>query len=97
MFQVQKRNGKVIDFDISKISGAIKMAFDAKEKQYNDSIIDLLALKVTADFEPKIKNGIVEVEDIHTPRFCCYSDWCHCNVHNRQAGAAASAHWRIQQ
>ena len=64
MFQVQKRNGKVIDFDISKISGAIKMAFDAKEKQYNDSIIDLLALKVTADFEPKIKNGIVEVEDI---------------------------------
>ena len=64
MFQVQKRNGKVIDFDISKISGAIKMAFDAKEKQYNDNIIDLLALKVTADFEPKIKNGIVEVEDI---------------------------------
>ena len=64
MFQVQKRNGKVIDFDISKISGAIKMAFDAKEKQYNDSIIDLLALKVTADFEPKIKNGIIEVEDI---------------------------------
>ena len=64
MFQVQKRNGKVIDFDISKISGAIKMAFDAKEKQYNDSIIDLLALKVTADFEPKIKNGLIEVEDI---------------------------------
>ena len=64
MYQVQKRNGKVIDFDITKISGAIKMAFDAKEKQYNDSIIDLLALKVTADFEPKIKNNIVEVEDI---------------------------------
>ena len=64
MYQVQKRNGKVIDFDITKISGAIKMAFDAKEKQYNDSIIDLLALKVTADFEPKIKNNIIEVEDI---------------------------------
>lgn len=64
MYQVQKRNGKVIDFDITKISGAIKLAFDAQEKQYNDSIIDLLALKVTADFEPKIKNNIVEVEDI---------------------------------
>lgn len=64
MYQVQKRNGKIIDFDISKISGAIKLAFDAKEKQYNDSIIELLALKVTADFEPKIKNGIIEVEDI---------------------------------
>ena len=64
MYQVKKRNGKVIDFEISKISNAIKLAFDAQNKQYNDSIIDLLALKVTADFEPKIKDNLIEVEDI---------------------------------
>jgi len=64
MYQVQKRNGKNIDFNLSKISDAIKMAFEAQEKQYNQSIIDFIALKVTADFEPKIKEGLVSVEDI---------------------------------
>lgn len=64
MFQVVKRDGQVADFNISKIANAIKAAFNAKEKQYNDNIIDFLALKVTADFEPKIKNGKIHVEDI---------------------------------
>ena len=64
MYKVKKRNGKVIDFEIGKISNAIKLAFDSQNKQYNDSIIDLLALKVTADFEPKIKDNLIEVEDI---------------------------------
>ena len=64
MYQVQKRNGKNIDFDLKKISDAVKMAFEAQEKQYNQSIIDFIALKVTADFEPKIKEGLIAVEDI---------------------------------
>ena len=64
MYQVIKRNDKVVDFDISKITVAIKKAFDAQEKQYNDSVIDFLALKVTADFEPKVKDGKIAVEDI---------------------------------
>ncbi len=64
MFQVTKRNGATEAFNITKISAAIKKAFDAQEKQYHDSIIDLLALKVTADFEPKIKNNLIEVEDV---------------------------------
>ena len=64
MYQVQKRDGKNVDFNIGKISDAIKMAFEAQEKQYNQSIIDFIALKVTADFEPKIKEGLVSVEDI---------------------------------
>ena len=64
MYKIKKRNGKINDFDISKISNAIKLAFDSQNKQYNDSIIDLLALKVTADFEPKIKDNLIEVEDI---------------------------------
>ena len=44
MYNVRKRNGKVIPFDLSKISSAIKLAFDALEKQYNQDIIDFLAL-----------------------------------------------------
>ncbi len=64
MYTVLKRDGKIVDFDISKISEAISMAFDAQEKNYNDNIIDFLALKVTAEFEPKIKNHHIAVEDI---------------------------------
>ena len=64
MYQVIKRDGGVVNFDLSKISSAIRKAFDALEKQYNDNIIDLLALKVTADYEPKIKDGKISVEAI---------------------------------
>ena len=64
MYRVVKRDGKVTGFNISKISDAIKKAFDACERQYNDNIIDFLALKVTSDFEPKIADGVVAVEDI---------------------------------
>ena len=64
MYQVKKRNGKTAAFDIAKISSAIKKAFDAMEKNYTDNVIDFLALKVTADFEEKIKDGLISVEDI---------------------------------
>ncbi len=64
MYQVQKRDGKVAEFDLSKISSAITMAFEAQEKDFVPSVIDFLALKVTANFEPKIKDGMVAVEDI---------------------------------
>lgn len=64
MYQVVKRDGKIAEFDLNKISVAIAKAFEAQEKQSHPSIIDMLALKVTADFEPKIQNGLVQVEDI---------------------------------
>ena len=64
MYQVIKRDGKVADFNISKIAEAIKLAFESKERQYHPSTIDFLALKVTADFEPKIENDLIAVEDI---------------------------------
>lgn len=64
MYQVVKRDGKVVDFNISKISAAITKAFDSQGRQYNPDVIDLLALKVTSDFEKKIKNDAVTVEDI---------------------------------
>jgi len=64
MYQVSKRDGSVAEFEISKISAAIGKAFDALEKQYHPSVIDMLALRVTAAFEPKIQNGLIAVEDI---------------------------------
>ena len=64
MYNVIKRDGKIAEFDLSKISEAIKMAFEAQETDYNDNIIDFLALKVTADFNSKIKDHQIAVEDI---------------------------------
>ena len=64
MYRVLKRDGKVVDFNLSKISVAITKAFDAMGKTYNTDIIDLLALKVTADYQDRIKNGAISVEQI---------------------------------
>ncbi len=64
MYQVIKRDGKVVEFDLSKISSAIKQAFNAVSRNYNNSIIELLALRTCADFESKIKDNKVSVEDI---------------------------------
>ena len=64
MYQVRKRNGQTAAFDIGKISSAVRKAFEATEKNYTDNVIDFLALKVTADFEPKISGGLINVEDI---------------------------------
>jgi len=64
MYRVEKRDGRVVDFDITRIAAAIKKAFDATNTEYNDSVIDFLALKVTAEFQPKIHDGVVAMEDI---------------------------------
>ncbi len=64
MYQVIKRDGSIAEFDVSKIAEAVKKAFESQEKQYHPSTIDFLALKVTADFESKIENGLIAVEDI---------------------------------
>ncbi|MBR6003759.1 MAG: ribonucleoside triphosphate reductase [Lachnospiraceae bacterium] len=64
MYQVIKRGGETADFTLTKISDAIMKAFVATEMEYSNDIIDLLALKVTSDFQPKIKDGAITVEDI---------------------------------
>ena len=64
MYNVVKRDGKLTSFDITKISTAIRQAFDACSRQYNDDIIDFLALKVTAEFEPQIEDMKIGVEHI---------------------------------
>ena len=64
MFNVIKRDGEKTDFILSKIGDAIRKAFDAVEMQYNNDIIDMLSLRVTADFQQKIKGGEIHVEEI---------------------------------
>ena len=64
MYQVVKRDGTVVEFDVNKISAAIEKAFDAVGRQSHPSIIDMLALRTCADFESKIKDDKVTVEDI---------------------------------
>ncbi len=64
MYKVMKRDGAIAEFDIGKIVSAIAKAFDAQNKQYNASDIDFLALKVTADYQENIENGLVAVETI---------------------------------
>ena len=64
MYKVLKRDKTMVDFEIKKISNAIKSAFIATNKQFNQDIIDFLALKVTSDFQPKINDALVDVEDI---------------------------------
>ena len=64
MYKVVKRDGKIADFDIHKIAVAITQAFESVNRQYHPDIIDLLALRVTSNFEPKIKDEQIQVEDI---------------------------------
>lgn len=64
MYQVTKRDGQLVSFDIAKISAAIKKAFDSIQKPYDDNVIDFISLKVTADFAGKVKDGRIAVEDI---------------------------------
>ena len=64
MYRVIKRDGNTADFNLAKIGTAIAKAFESQDKQYHQDTIDFLALKVTANFEPKIENGLITVEDI---------------------------------
>ena len=64
MYRVTKRDGSITEFHIAKIGNAITRAFEAVGRQQHPSVIELLALRVTAEFEPKIQNELISVEDI---------------------------------
>ena len=64
MYTVIKRDGSEVKFDLEKIKNAITKAFDACSKQYHPDVIDFLVLKVTSEFEPKIKDEKISVEAI---------------------------------
>lgn len=62
--KVKKRDGKLVDFDLQKIKVAIAKAFASLNKTYDDSILDLLSLRVTAEFQDRIKDDQIQVEEI---------------------------------
>ena len=64
MFQVKKRDGSLVEFDMSKISTALSKAFNAQQTNYTADILNMLTLRVTADFSKKIKDNVITVEDI---------------------------------
>ncbi len=64
MLNVVKRNATVAEFDLNKIKDAIMKAFVATDMQYTNDIIDLLALRVTADFQDKIKENQIHIETV---------------------------------
>lgn len=64
MIQVVKRDGEIAEFSLVKITEAIKKAFKATQKEYNDEILQLLSLRVTADFQTKMSESQVSVEEI---------------------------------
>ncbi|MBQ7246832.1 MAG: ribonucleoside triphosphate reductase [Lachnospiraceae bacterium] len=79
MIEVVKRDGEVVAFNISKIEKAMQKAFDATGKVYDETILQLLALRVTSDFQDKIKDSKITVEDVqdsveHTLEQAGYTD-----------------------
>ena len=72
MIQVIKRDGEIADFNLGKITEAIKKAFKATKKDYNNEILELLSLRVTADFQNKMKDGKISVEQSRTARSTCW-------------------------
>ncbi len=62
--KVIKRNGKEVNFEIRKVKRAIEKAFKATEVSYSDDMLDLLALRVSADFQEYIKHNKVDIEEI---------------------------------
>ena len=64
MYQVLKRTGETVDFDIKKIENAIVRAFVATGKNYNEDVIQMLALRASSRFADKVNDGKVSIEDI---------------------------------
>ena len=63
-YRVEKRDGQLVDFSIDKIRIAVTKAFEAAGRTYHPSVIDMIAIRVTSDFEPKVDDNIISVEDI---------------------------------
>jgi anaerobic ribonucleoside-triphosphate reductase len=64
MFKVVKRDGEVAEFQLGKITEAVRKAFEANGKQYTQDMMEMLGLRVTSDFQPKIVDDKISVEAI---------------------------------
>ena len=56
MYRVIKRDNSIVDFNLTKIKDAMSLAFQSRQKPCHPDVLDLLALKVTADFSSKVKD-----------------------------------------
>ena len=64
MLRIKKRDGSLEDFRLEKVSKAIEKAFMAEHKFYNDDIINMLSLRVTAQMNSKVVNEVIDIEDV---------------------------------
>ena len=64
MCDVIKRDGSRAGFDIQKVIHAMEKAFIAEKKTVFPDVLELMALRVTADFQPKVRDNQIQVEDI---------------------------------
>ena len=64
MYQVIKRDGRTVAFDLNRITATITKAFDATGVPHTGDILDLLTLRVTADYADKVTDGLISVETI---------------------------------
>ena len=64
MYQIKKRSGELELFELSKIKSSIKRTFDSCNRNYQESIIETISIKSVADAETKIKDNVLNVEDI---------------------------------
>ena len=79
MISVKRRDGQITSFDIEKITNAITLAFEACKKPFTRGMIEMLALRVTADFSSKIVDGVVSVVDNYAKnlsRLCDVTVFC---------------------
>lgn len=60
---VIKRNGDKVDFDLSKISDAISKAFVACNKEVNEDIVNLLALRAVSKLNTNVPLKVEDIQD----------------------------------
>lgn len=63
IYKIQKRNGRIVNFDSNKISAAINEAFKSVNGQYSDQV-QMLGTKVYAEAEGRFGDKIPHVEDL---------------------------------
>jgi ribonucleoside-triphosphate reductase len=64
MCDVIKRDGTRAQFDIKKIIRVMELAFKAEKKTVFPDVLELMALRVTGDFQSKVRDNTIHVEDI---------------------------------
>ena len=64
MYKVIKRDGRLAEFNLTRIANAITKAFEATQIPYNPDIVNMLSVQVTADYAKKVEDNAISVEAI---------------------------------